>query len=616
MPNTTDVDFKEVDQSITTGDIPVDISAMLGDFKMGPIGDASKVYTTSEQFQKVYGGIQGDKDDNLVAMRLLDAGSSLRPVNIKHYDDISDKSSVTAEFATVDGTNAAFTVAFTGSMTAPNTYTLAATGYNSVTAPFNTSAQQTVKDLLAKFVLANTPKVYGYQVYGSTSAPRFTITPDFGYTITGIALTGTGITATTPTALGDFNNAAGTPILGIVPLAPGVEYNRLLVNILPPSNGRAGYFNLTIELRGVGESMEPYQNLTPNGPIVEADQDWLAEIAKSSSIAAPVYYDLTGVTDFVPIYGARTYTGGTDGDTITEADYIGSSAGKTGFHALDGFDDLLSIGVPCQETNGIHTAGDTYARTRKDVVYFAHLSNDATNEAALAEERDDISISSSYSALFAGGLTIIDPLTGKNREISELGDVMGIAASVATSEGPYVSFAGNRKGTIPNALGPVNNFGTPGNKANLNMLAQRQINLVVKENNTTQILGNFTSQNFDSLLSFLNVRRCLIYVKGILRPVLKAYLDEPNTPTTWKNIYNSVQPFLQGLKDSEAIYGYRWEGDQLAKDLDSLKINKKDDVLKGKYKVKLFIQPTPAINEIEVSVIVSGSDISFEEAAL
>jgi phage tail sheath protein FI len=316
-----------------------------------------------------------------------------------------------------------------------------------------------------------------------------------------------------------------------------------------------------------------------------------------------------------PVNLVHTYSGGSDGGAIISTDYTGDSAGSTGFYSFDDIDDCLSISAPAMSTTAIHTAGTAYVEGRKDMVYYAHLASLTAN--GLATERAALNIDSAYVAFFAGGLRIISSISGSEINISELGDIIGISGRVDADPqyGPWWSIAGDNRGKINNALGVVSNFGSAGKFNDLNLLANRQINVVLVENGKIKLSGNFTAQLKQTRLSYLSIRKLLITIKKDLKPTLKAFIEEPNDPLTWKAIFRAVKPYLDDLASEEkrALHSYRWEGDQNVSKADDVVINKKSDIDQGKYKAKLFTKEIVSLQDIEVNIILTPSSVEFEE---
>jgi hypothetical protein len=316
----------------------------------------------------------------------------------------------------------------------------------------------------------------------------------------------------------------------------------------------------------------------------------------------------------VPAPQVVKFDAGTDGSALTVTDLIGDSSAKTGLYAFDGVDDVMQLGTfeALGSGGGFPEALSAYVSTRKDLQGFIHLAS--LTENALVTEKDAINVDDSYVMFFAGGVNIVDPRTGVQRVISELGDVFGIAGYSEVKAGPQRSFSGYNRGLVTNALGSGNKMGAAGNIAGLNLVAQRQINVVIDRNKKTVLWGSFTGQKATSKLSFANVRRFHIYLKKALGPVLETFLEEPTDIETFKKIYLTVKPFMDDQVSKRAIYSYRWEGDQFADTIDDVVINKKADLDLGKYKVQLFCKDIVSMQEFSIDIVITPSSVSFEDA--
>ena len=425
----------------------------------------------------------------------------------------------------------------------------------------------------------------------------------------------TTLTALKSSPTTPFQNAIPETLFTLLPKNPGVDTNDLIVTIKAASNGDASYFDLVIDHVDESALTETYKNLKVEASIV-ANASFLSEIALNSELMVPGYVNTSALSGTLrPVNLVHTYSGGSDGGAIISTDYTGDSAGSTGFYSFDDIDDCLSISAPAMSTTAIHTAGTAYVEGRKDMVYYAHLASLTAN--GLATERAALNIDSAYVAFFAGGLRIISSISGSEINISELGDIIGISGRVDADPqyGPWWSIAGDNRGKINNALGVVSNFGSAGKFNDLNLLANRQINVVLVENGKIKLSGNFTAQLKQTRLSYLSIRKLLITIKKDLKPTLKAFIEEPNDPLTWKAIFRAVKPYLDDLASEEkrALHSYRWEGDQNVSKADDVVINKKSDIDQGKYKAKLFTKEIVSLQDIEVNIILTPSSVEFEE---
>lgn len=395
---------------------------------------------------------------------------------------------------------------------------------------------------------------------------------------------------------------------------PGKDYDNIKFTITAGSNGVTGYFNLLITHNSDSNLTENYENLTLSGSLNPNEATFLQRVVEGSTIVDVQYLDLSALTGTtLPEPQVITHTGGDDGGAITDTDIIGDSSSNTGFHSFDEYDDSYQLMVVTDDvSDAVHIAGASYADIRRDLQYWAFLSNGLNNESALIAKRATLGFNTKYAAIFAGGLYVSNPRNSQTIDIEAITDIAALAVNSENLYGVWFSFAGNQRGLITNTLGVVNNFGTPAKFSQKNNLANRQINLIVKDNNSTKLWGQFTSQIESNQESFINIVRLVIYIKKSLKPFLENYLEEPNDIKTWELMYYQVKPFLDNLVDKRALFSYSWNGDQFAKSLDDLAVNRKVDVMAGKYKVKLILQAIASIQAIEVEITLTNGTLNIE----
>ena len=427
------------------------------------------------------------------------------------------------------------------------------------------------------------------------------------------ASTLTAVKATTTA----FANSTPSNLFSLPLKYEGAYYNGIRSEVYAASNGNSAYFNLKIyHVTDSTFETEIYENLVIPGHPTVNNSHYLDKVIKSSQVVNVTYNDLSGLSGTLrPSNVVKTYSGGDDGDPVVVGDYIGDSETKTGIHAFDDYSDAKQMGFPEVSDSSLHVAGSAYAASRKDLQYFAHLDNASNTAALLITDRQGTNIDSMYTAFFAGGVKCLDPVTNLTKEISELGDVFGICAYSESVSKPWLSFAGTNRGKLLNALGVVNNFGTPALRADINLLSNAQINVVVNSDNQLYLSGNFSAQLGQDALSFNNAVRLLIYQQKVLGPVLKRFLEEPCDIPLFKKIFYTVKPWLDSLVTDRALFSYSWMGDQDVKKIEDVQINTLPNLQLGKYKVRLFQKIIPSLQEITIDIVVTALDVEFSIAA-
>lgn len=410
----------------------------------------------------------------------------------------------------------------------------------------------------------------------------------------------------------NIQNADGTPVTLFTaqPKYKGADYNNISIEIKAASNGNSDYWDMLITHSAEPSLNETYTNIAAFTADIASNQTCLDDIKNQSQLLDFTYSNASTAVLLVPaVAAASAFSGGVNPAGFVDADYTGAMA------TFDEVDDALVMAVPEMDSDAINAAGATYAAARGDLVFFGHLPNSLTTAATLVTERTTIASNTKHLALYGGGIRARHPVTLVEKPISEMGDVLGLVSSVHTNLGPWYSLAGQGKGAFVDALGVVNNFGTPAKFSDLNTLANGQINMAVVKNNIPQLSGNFSAQFANNQEKFLNVVFLVLWLKKVLKPVLEGYLEEPNDPITFRRIYNHVKPLLDSLLSPQyrALYKYEYYGDQDAVNLEDLQINNAVDVQNGKYTINLKIWPIPSLQELTLNLmLVQGEGVTIE----
>jgi hypothetical protein len=609
MANTAQSRIDEVINQFSVQRTARNIYGFIGPTLRGPINDpGGDVIRSWPQFVKKFGGLVSGNDFPLLCKRALDRGAALRVCNIKHYASITNPASLDAVLATVATTDE---IELDADLTADHTMQVTVNG-NSRTQAFVSSSKRTL-ELMAQKLMTDLPGII--QTAKALDARTLILVPKTTVTLVSSSVP-TGLDAPTAAVNSVSTITDGTDeLFRLKPKHRGADYNNLGIFITPALSGQAGAFDIQV-VHFVDGTTETFRNLRIPGKPTVNESTYLDTIKKNSYLLDVEYLDLSAATNntLIPLETILRFKSGTNGSALVANDYIGSSTSKLGAYAFDAFDDIRYLSAPNVSDPVIALGLDTYAQSRKDLENHVHLSNNSTTEDALITERDNTAINSSYTRFFAGGIQIVDEITGETRVISEMGDVAGVIADSAEKFGSWYSAAGKRRGIITNALGVGTNFGAKNNIANLNRLANRQINTVIVRDNQILLWGNFTAFQDNNALQYANVRSLLIEMRKSLTTLLDEYLEEPNDLPTWLALYRDVKPYLDNLVSQRAIHSYAWNGDQFAASMNDLKVNDFQDVQAGKYRVQCFIKEINSLQDLLVEITLDNSNVSFEDS--
>jgi len=344
------------------------------------------------------------------------------------------------------------------------------------------------------------------------------------------------------------------------------------------------------------------------GLVADANNEYMQEVINGSLLVDVSYLSYT--TGQPGTSAAQAFTGGADATPLV-TDYTSA------LNAFDNYDDSFIVSVPGQDETSLatlYTVGKAYAEKRKDVVYLQHLDNDNKTQAQIVAELGGFT-SSKFACVIGGGVTIPNPYPGGTNPVYDMhstGTLLGTIARAHVTYGPWYSPSGYIRGVLEGTSGVVNNFGSPAATADRNIIANAGGSMAVVKSQTVMQWDMYTMDLGNSPEKFFSIIMLELFMVDTLTPALEFFLGAPNTFGTWKQIYNTVSPFLESLLDANAVYSYKWSGDQNATSLEELQINDPTEVGQGIYRVQLQIKAVVPIVDIILNIVLTENSVEFE----
>jgi phage tail sheath protein FI len=333
-----------------------------------------------------------------------------------------------------------------------------------------------------------------------------------------------------------------------------------------------------------------------------------------------------------PATGTYTLAGGNDGlSSFGETDIVGDASAQTGIYAFDGISglDCQDLVIPYLVTNPTAQSLISYCETRRDMMvhFFRQLSSGA-DVSSIRDYRQSAgaftggtNFDSSYGALYAASTRYLDPLTNVKSFRLPVGDLVAAlnfndTGSGRLPDGDYGVFlapAGEKRGRL--SVDDVEFDVAQGARTHLVTLGdQNHINAIHRFNGKVIIGDAWTLRRDSTLLQWTNVRRMMIFMETRVSMIIQSLMFEQNNPRLWRKIHSRVKPFLDRMVALGAMYEYRYDGDQDARNLTSAKVNLPDDIANGKFRCRIFVKPTPPARELQVEWVVTKLSATFTEA--
>lgn len=309
-----------------------------------------------------------------------------------------------------------------------------------------------------------------------TSTTVTTTTADDTIRMTGVTtgVGGTVVIEATTTALGIFTGAlpitqTGSAVaiadsLKAIARDPGSHIASYSILIEAPTSGDAGSFNLRVIRNGA--TQESWPNLT----MVQTDVRYAETFVNANSGLIDLEDQFSAATtpNNLPALGTyNTWVSQDDGLTgITDSDYVGSDAGKTGMYAFDQVDNITLLVVPGRATSAVHNAMIAYCEVQRVGACFAILDPpEGLDEQAIktyVKTTAGLKGLTEFGAIYWPRVEILNPsesifgVTTNNRlTVPPSGYLMGMFARTDASQagGVYQAPAGVEIGRLFGVLG-------------------------------------------------------------------------------------------------------------------------------------------------------------------
>lgn len=342
---------------------------------------------------------------------------------------------------------------------------------------------------------------------------------------------------------------------------------------------------------------------------IEGMIDWLGTVDGSNQTITVQFNSEDLTTDYISVGG----TTGDHGTPPTLQDW------ETAFESILDFNDMYQViashvhqHLSSTDSVKFHSFVKTYADKLQEWIYYIECPkiND-TKDKMIAWMNTTLAAvgHSMFIAYFGAGIKYYNN-AGILKDCDVLGSVIGLGDASAINYGPYKSFAGMNRGTLPDALGPVSpNYGSPSRYDDINDLAHSYLNLIVVKDTKSSgkvamLWHNFTSQVKQDSFRFISNVRLVLYMKKQFRPIIESYFEEPNIWGSWKRLYLEAKPIIDDLVTDEAITDPNWIGDQDATSWADLQINNEADARQGKYHAQFKFKDVATMQEITLDLVI------------
>lgn len=249
------------------------------------------------------------------------------------------------------------------------------------------------------------------------------------------------------------------------------------------------------------------------------------------------------------------FTGGDDGATPGDNDYIGSSsAPKTGLYLFDDVKSINMLGVPGITTQNVQTTLSDYVTLRKDICSLQDppLADDQPLE-VLDFLNNVLNRDTSYSALYYPWLMVRDryapsTVTNPQKAVAPCGFLMGVWAQTDTDDN--VSVAPLNKPVL--GVTGLTHYTSDGEHDLLNPVGVNVIRTFPGEG--IKVMGARTLWKTADGRHYINIRRELLFIENSLKTGLRFAVGRPIIDKTFRRVKRVVTSFLRGLWNQGMLF--------------------------------------------------------------
>lgn len=327
-----------------------------------------------------------------------------------------------------------------------------------------------------------------------------------------------------------------------------------------------------------------------------------------------VVSDNTNVADTVMPKAQATnlaFTGGTDGTTPSDAQYI---AGWDKFTNPDDVDVRILINGGITSV-AVQSKMKTVAEARKDCIALLDMpSAQLTSVSSQITWRNDTqNFNSSYTALYTAWVKMYDPYNGQLVAVPPSGYVASQMAYTDYISEVHYAPAGTNRGIL-NVLGVCdgNQDSVVFTEGERDLLYAAGINPIqVFKGRGNVIWGQKTQQTKASALDRINVRRLLIVLEKSIAVGLLDFVFEPNSELTRLKITSMIEEYLDTMSAKGAFQtedgtkGYTVVCDETNNTPATIDTNK--------LIVDVYVKPSRAAEYIRLNTVIVNSSATFSE---
>lgn len=325
-------------------------------------------------------------------------------------------------------------------------------------------------------------------------------------------------------------------------------------------------------------------------------------------------------SDQPPIEGTFTFSGGDNGDNVTDAERIGvTTPNRTGLQLFGDAEevDINIIALPGVFSSAVHVAVIALVEARQDVFAALDSPNDLSPEdvrswhngdssIATSQGTNSIQFNSSFAALYWPWVEVFDKFTNADIEVPPSGHVLRTMAHTDQVSQPWFAPAGPNRSQLQDVISLQVQDNPGQDKRDILQEPGQNVNPIARKRGFGfLIFGQKTLQRAPTALDRISVRRMLLVARKVVATVGFTLLFEPADETLFRRFINLVSPILEDIKSKQGLSEFGVIMDDST--------NPPELLAQNEVNGQIFIRPTPTAEKFTADFNVTAQGVSFEE---
>lgn len=215
---------------------------------------------------------------------------------------------------------------------------------------------------------------------------------------------------------------------------------------------------------------------------------------------------------------------------------------------------------------------------------------------------DHAAFNTSYAAVYWPWAQIYDPVNKKSVWTAPSGHISYVYAYTDYNAETWFAPAGLNRGHLSTPI-KMEYVPTLGER---DLLYQNNVNPIATFiRDGINVWGQKTLQRLPTALDRVNVRRLMLYLEKVVATAARGLVFEPSDRTTWIQMVNLIEPFLESVKSRRGVMEFKVVCDETT--------NTSDVIDRNEMNVRIYIRPTKSSEFIGIDFILTDSGTAFTE---